>query len=92
MLHSEDNESVCRVELYTGRSHQIRVQFLEQGCPLLGDQKYNPNAKPGQWIALLSQKITFWHPTKNDKMVFSLELPDGMPWVKYKYMVDLDGV
>lgn len=90
VLHSEENESICHVILYTGRSHQIRVQFKEQGSPLIGDQKYNPNAEKGMWIALMSRKLTFWHPTKNDKMVFELELPDSMPWVKYKYSVDLD--
>ena len=92
MLYTEAGESVCRVELYTGRSHQIRVQFLEKGCPLVGDQKYNPNAKAGEWIALMSQRLTFWHPTLNEKMVYKLELPDEMPWVKYKYLIDLDEV
>ena len=92
VLYSENNESICHVELYTGRSHQIRVQFQNAGCPLWGDQKYNPNAKEGEWIALMSQKLTFWHPTKNDKMIFKLELPDEMPWIKYKYVIDLDEV
>ena len=32
--------SLVRVRLYTGRSHQIRVQFASRGFPLLGDRKY----------------------------------------------------
>ena len=32
--------SLVRVRLYTGRSHQIRVQFASRGYPLLGDHKY----------------------------------------------------
>ena len=32
--------SLVRVRLYTGRSHQIRVQFASRGYPLLGDRKY----------------------------------------------------
>ena len=33
-------ESLVRVRLHTGRSHQIRVQFASRGFPLLGDHKY----------------------------------------------------
>ena len=33
-------ESLVRVQLHTGRSHQIRVQFSSRGYPLLGDHKY----------------------------------------------------
>ena len=33
-------ESLVQVRLYTGRSHQIRVQFASRGFPLLGDGKY----------------------------------------------------
>ena len=33
-------QSMVRVRLYTGRSHQIRVQFASRGFPLVGDHKY----------------------------------------------------
>ena len=33
-------ESLVRVRLHTGRSHQIRVQFSSRGFPLVGDHKY----------------------------------------------------
>ncbi|MCK5128791.1 MAG: RNA pseudouridine synthase [Clostridiales bacterium] len=88
VLDTKGNESICRVHLYTGRSHQIRVQFQAQACPLLGDVKYNPDAKPGTWIALFSKRLTFWHPTKNDKMIFELDLPDRFPWKKFKYNIE----
>ena len=32
--------SLVRIRLYTGRSHQIRVQFSSRGFPLIGDHKY----------------------------------------------------
>lgn len=33
-------QSLVRIRLHTGRSHQIRVQFSSRGYPLVGDHKY----------------------------------------------------
>ena len=33
-------DSLVRIRLHTGRSHQIRVQFASRGYPLAGDRKY----------------------------------------------------
>ena len=38
-LHA-GKESLVRIRLHTGRSHQIRVQFASRGFPLVGDHKY----------------------------------------------------
>ncbi|MBQ8910290.1 MAG: RNA pseudouridine synthase [Oscillospiraceae bacterium] len=38
-------QSLVRIRLYTGRSHQIRVQFASRGYPLVGDHKYGSKAK-----------------------------------------------
>lgn len=37
---AQGQESLVRIRLYTGRSHQIRVQFSSRGFPLVGDHKY----------------------------------------------------
>lgn len=37
---STGEESLVRIRLHTGRSHQIRVQFSSRGFPLVGDHKY----------------------------------------------------
>jgi len=56
-LRSGDN-SLVRIRLHTGRSHQIRVQFASRGYPLLGDRKYG--ARDGVDAPMLfSCRITF---------------------------------
>ena len=37
---TQGEESIVRIRLHTGRSHQIRVQFSSRGFPLVGDHKY----------------------------------------------------
>lgn len=53
-------ESLVQVRLYTGRSHQIRVQFSSRGYPLVGDHKYGSRAKETEPM-LFSARITFPH-------------------------------
>ena len=79
-LNYKDNLSLVEIELKTGRSHQIRVQFSSRNLPLYGDIKYNKNSKIGEQIALFSKKIEFIHPTTKEKMIFELDLPNKYPW------------
>jgi len=37
---TDSDPALVRIRLYTGRSHQIRVQFSSRGFPLVGDHKY----------------------------------------------------
>ena len=39
--------SLVRIQLETGRHHQIRVQMSHTGLPLIGDRKYNPKDSSG---------------------------------------------
>lgn len=81
VLGNEGGLSLVRINLQTGRSHQIRVQFATIGHPLYGDQKYGLEySKPGQQISLWSNEISFLHPTKNDTMVFKATPPVEFPW------------
>jgi len=50
--------SLVRIRLYTGRSHQIRVQFASRGFPLVGDHKYGARDKANAPM-LWSCRITF---------------------------------
>ena len=51
-------QSLVRIRLHTGRSHQIRVQFSSRGFPLVGDHKYGSRDASTAPL-LFSCKITF---------------------------------
>jgi len=52
--------SLVSIRLYTGRSHQIRVQFSSRGYPLVGDHKYGSRAEQTAPM-LFSFRLTFPH-------------------------------
>ena len=58
---SDSDPALVRIRLYTGRSHQIRVQFASRKHPLVGDHKYG--ARDGRREPMLySCCLTFpWH-------------------------------
>lgn len=74
VLKRKDNLALVKINLHTGRSHQIRVQFSSRNHPLWGDQRYNKKAVIGQQIALWSYSIELMHPTRNEKMIFTSEI------------------
>lgn len=77
---------LVKVNLLTGRPHQIRVQFSTISCPLFGDQKYGAGRnKRGQQLALWSSKIICMHPTLKEEMVFKCLPPDVYPWNLYEF-------
>ena len=55
---TEGEESLVHIRLYTGRSHQIRVQFSSRGFPLVGDHKYGSRDEKTAPM-LFSCRITF---------------------------------
>jgi len=79
--------SLVKVNLITGRPHQIRAQFSFEGFPLYGDQKYGKEVnKPGQQLALWSTEIKLVHPTLKEDMVFRSFPPDCYPWNQFKIL------
>ena len=71
--------SLVRVELLTGRSHQIRVQFASRGFPLLGDGRYG-GARRELPLALYSAGLSFPHPLSGELLQFSSPPPEEEPW------------
>ena len=66
-----------KIQLDTGRHHQIRVQLANAGYPIVGDRKYNADAtaSSGGGLKLCSYKIGFTHPKTHKKMEFEIENP-----------------
>lgn len=76
-IERKDNLSLLKVHLFTGRSHQIRVQLSSRQIPIWGDQRYNPNSKVGQQIALFAYKLSFPHPITKEILSFEY-LPENI--------------
>lgn len=80
LIAYKNNLSLVKINLETGRSHQIRVQFSSRNMPLYGDQKYNKNAHVGEQLALFAKKLIFVHPVTKKQLVFELNLPNRKPF------------
>ncbi|MBR6033643.1 MAG: RluA family pseudouridine synthase [Clostridia bacterium] len=76
LSYREDNDiSLVKVKLDTGRHHQIRVQFASRGHSLYGDQKYGTRGK-GKQIALYAFRLTFPDPVTKEMVTFTA-LPEA---------------
>ena len=84
LIEYKNDYSLVKINLKTGRSHQIRVQFSSRNHALYGDQKYNKNAKVGEQIALFAKELELIHPTTKELMKFSMELKNKYPWNLFK--------
>jgi 23S rRNA pseudouridine1911/1915/1917 synthase len=82
LLSQTEELSKVRIELVTGRTHQIRAQFSSRALPLVGDRKYSSYEDDCE-IALWSHKIAFNHPYTKQRMEFTAEPPKAYPWTEF---------
>lgn len=68
--------SLVKVNLHTGRHHQIRVQLSNFGYSIFGDQKYGTRGK-GKQIALWAYELTIKHPITKEETTFK-DLPEAI--------------
>ena len=80
LIKKIDNLNLVKIDLITGRSHQIRVQFSSRNNPLYGDQKYNKNAVNNTNIALYAKVLAFDHPVTKERLTFEIDLPKRYPF------------
>ena len=74
VLERRGEDSLLEVELFTGRTHQIRAQMSHIGCPLVGDGKYGVNrddrAKGFKYQALYAYKLEFSRTDNNTSLSY----------------------
>lgn len=82
VLAIKDKVSLLEIDLFTGRSHQIRVQMKHIGCPVYGDVKYGGDKlAKGHNLALWAYELKFVHPTTKENLTFKVYPPeDKTPW------------
>lgn len=82
VLDDSEKVSLVEVNLATGRSHQIRVQLKNIGCPIYGDVKYGGDKlAKGHNLALWAYELKFVHPTTKENMTFKCYPPEDItPW------------
>ena len=79
VIEKQEEKTLVKVKLDTGRHHQIRVQMANMGCPIWGDTKYNTELiqdKRFRQVALCAYRLEFVHPKTKKKMEFEAE-PKG---------------
>ncbi|MBK9565853.1 MAG: RNA pseudouridine synthase [Saprospiraceae bacterium] len=78
LLQSFDNYFLLRIDLKTGRFHQIRAQLATMDMPIKGDLKYGsrrPNLDRS--ICLVSYELEFIHPFTGKKYSYKSPLPQN---------------
>ncbi|MBR6801599.1 MAG: RluA family pseudouridine synthase [Eubacteriaceae bacterium] len=76
--HKNDKTTVLKVNLETGRTHQIRVHMAAINHPIVGDPVYGRNTpidKPYNDQLLHAGKLGFIHPTTKEYVEFESEMP-----------------
>lgn len=68
VIDRDADTTLVKINLETGRYHQIRAQFAHIGHPIVGDEKYG--AKPGKF-QLFATELSFEHPISKDRVIIS---------------------
>jgi 23S rRNA pseudouridine1911/1915/1917 synthase len=75
VIHSKAQTSYVRIELETGRYHQIRAQFSATGHPIVGDRLYGSKTGDSKEIRLHCFEISFQHPVTKEQLSFTTPAP-----------------
>lgn len=62
VIKRTDQAAWLKLQLKTGRTHQIRVHLAAQGWPIIGDPLYNPDFQKGESLQLKAYALSFIRP------------------------------
>jgi 23S rRNA pseudouridine1911/1915/1917 synthase len=77
-LSAQGDRSLLRLELETGRTHQIRVHLAHLGHPLVGDFLYGTESAEISRPALHSAELSLVHPVTGETLGWTAPLPEDM--------------
>lgn len=78
---------LLKINLITGRHHQIRTQLSHEGWPIIGDMKYQyPKANEDLSIALHARSLAFMHPVRKEFIEHTAQLPAWEGWDAFRYL------
>jgi 23S rRNA pseudouridine1911/1915/1917 synthase len=81
LIGKSDRYFLIRINLLTGRHHQIRAQLSHTGSPIKGDLKYGyPRSNPDGSIHLHSRRIEFIHPVREEQIILEADPPSDPLW------------
>lgn len=78
VLETRGDQSLLRLRLYTGRTHQIRVHLASLGCPVCGDRVYGASAPGIDRPALHSAFLHLKQPITGAVVDLESPLPEDM--------------
>lgn len=74
----EKDVTIVEAELFSGRTHQIRVHLSSIGYPILGDELYGGSDKRAKRQMLHSYKLSLIDPESKDRVNFEIDTPEDM--------------
>lgn len=82
VVSSNEKYSLLKINLETGKFHQIRAQLSHAGFPIIGDVKYGgPKWRDEKSIALAATELSFTTATDEKEVILSIKVPEG--WKKF---------
>lgn len=81
IVGERDGLALAEINLYTGRTHQIRVQTAAINCPVYGDMRYGGEKAVKGKLALWAYSLRFTHPVTGEKLRYIVTPPEDLfPW------------
>lgn len=81
LIAHSDNYFLLKINLKTGRHHQIRCQLAQIGCPIKGDLKYGfGRSNPDGSISLHAREVAFIQPVSKEPLTITAPVPDDKLW------------